>query len=75
MRIGDRVFMVDRYAKRLRCSCKPSEPSQFDGMRGVVTRLHPSVMVHLDGERLPMVFDERDFVLDEPSTVNLTGAE
>ncbi len=76
MRVRDRVVMVDRYAERRRCSCKAPEPSWFDGLRGVVTRLTPTVMVHLDGERLPMVFDERDLVvLEEPSTLNLTGAE
>jgi hypothetical protein len=76
IRIGDRVVMRDRYAQRRKCTCRTPDPSWFDGMRGTVTRLKPSLMVHLENERLPMVFDERDFVLvDVPSSINLTGAE
>ncbi len=74
--IGDPVVLVDRYAARARCHCPKIEPSWFNGMRGVVTRVKPTVMVHLEGERLPMVFDERDLVpVAESSNVNLTGAE
>lgn len=58
---GDRVVMVDRYASRRACTCKPSSPSSFDGMHGRIVSVSP-LMVHLDGERLPMRFDERDFV-------------
>ncbi len=75
MRVGDRVVMVDRYAERRRCSCKTPDPSWFDGMRGVVTRLTPTVMVHLHDERLPMVFDERDLVVVHDDEVSMTGAE
>ncbi len=75
MRIGDRVRMVDRYAQRRQCTCSPPEPSWFDGMRGVVTRLQPTAMVHLQDERLPMVFDLRDFVPDAPESVPMSGAE
>ncbi len=72
--VGDRVIMVDRYAERAKCTCKKLEPSWFDGMRGVITQVEPT-MVHLDGERLPMRFDERDLVCEEPSQVSMTGAE
>ncbi len=71
MRIGDRVEMVDRYRRGGKY-----EPSSFDGLRGVITRLRPTLMVHLDGERLPMAFDARDLVvLGGESSVALTGAE
>lgn len=58
MKVGDRVEMVDRYRSRV-CG----DPSWFDGMRGVITQLRPRVMVHLDNERLPMIFDVRDLVV------------
>ncbi len=72
--MGDPVRMVDRYAARRPCTCKAPEPSSFDGMTGVVTQSEP-LMVLLDGERLPMRFDERDMVPNEPNTTSLTGAE
>ncbi len=58
---NDRVRMVDRYASRRPCTCKTPETSSFDGMVGRVVSLRP-LMIQLDGERLPMRFDERDFV-------------
>lgn len=65
IRIHDRVIMVDRYAARAQCTCKHKtfEPSWFNGLKGVVTRVSPTPMVLLVGERLPMVFDERDLVV------------
>jgi hypothetical protein len=82
LHVGDTVRMVDRYAQRRPCTCKAPEPSWFDGMRGKVTKVDP-LMVHLDGERLPMRFDERDIVRDdekptEPNMsdeISMTGAE
>jgi hypothetical protein len=62
VKVGDRVLLVDTYASRVRRLCGPVEASWFNGLRGVVTRVEPTVMVHLEGERLPMVFDERDIV-------------
>lgn len=61
--VRDRVVMVDRYASRRPCVCKSraTEPSWFDGMKGEVTQVSPYVMVLLDGERLPLRFDARDF--------------
>ncbi len=77
MRVGDRVMMVDRYRSRPSCLCgKIFEPSWFDGMRGVITavKARNGVMVHLQDERLPMVFDERDFVLvDDASSQCMTA--
>lgn len=74
--VGDRVRMVDRFAARQLCKCRTYEPSWFNGMRGKVTQVSP-LMVLLDGERLPMRFDERDMdrVVDEPSEPNMSGAE
>ena len=74
---GDEVVMRDRYAARAPCTCRARHTvSSFDGMRGRVTQTKPYVMVHLDGERLPMRFDERDFDrVGEPSQVSMTGAE
>lgn len=76
LRIGDPVRMVDRYGERRKCTCPAYEPSWFDGMRGKVTKTTP-LMVHLEGERLPMRFDERDIVrADElPTEPNMSGAE
>jgi hypothetical protein len=72
---GDPVVMVDRYAARAACTCKAKhEASSFNGMRGRVTQVMPFVMVHLDGERLPMRFDERDFERVE-SVRHVGGAE
>lgn len=74
--VGDPVKMVDRYASRRPCTCKASQPSSFDGMTGRVVSVSP-LMIQLDGERLPMRFDERDFVRlnVDASSPNLTGAE
>ncbi len=65
LRIGDPVRMVDRYASRRPCTCKAPEPSWLDGMRGKITQLAPTLMVLLDGERLPLRFDERDLVRED----------
>lgn len=72
MRVGDRVEMVDRY----RTTLHKFEPSWFDRLKGRVTQTAPYVMVHIDGERLPLRFDERDLVvIDGPSQPSMTGAE
>lgn len=72
MKVGDAVMMVDRYANRV----AGGERSWFHGMRGKVTAMRPRLMVLLDGERLPMVFDERDIVeIDLASQPSMTGAE
>lgn len=75
--VHDRVVMVDRYAARAVCTCPKVQPSWFDGMTGKVTQVTPYVMVHIDGERLPLRFDERDFdkADDALSSPNMTGAE
>lgn len=73
MRVGDRVRMVDRYAARQLCQCRKIEPSWFDGMTGRITSLTP-MMVHLDNERLPMRFDERDLdLVEEPGPTWVAG--
>ena len=74
IRVGDRVTIVDRYRTRPTCPCglRTLEPSSFDGLRGVVTKADP-LMVHLDGERLPMRFDERDIARDESTPTWVAG--
>lgn len=68
-RVGDPVMMVDKYAERMPCVCRNRDAaiSSFNGMRGEVKAVEP-LMVLFRGDNLPMRFDERDFVLDEPSS-------
>jgi len=77
IRIGTRVIMVDRYAQRRACTCKTPDPSWFDGLTGVVTATtsRGGVMVHLRDERLPMVFDARDFDVIEDEQHMTAGGE
>lgn len=56
--------MVDRYASRTDGGAR----SWFDGMTGEITRIAPTFMVLLDGERLSMVFDRLDFVPLAPTS-------
>lgn len=60
--VGDRVRVVAHW-------------STFVGMGGLVTQVTPWLMVRLDGDKHPLRIEEPSVVLDEPSTVNLTGAE
>ncbi len=69
LRIGDPVMMIDRYAAR----CPGGARSWFHGMRGKVSSLKPYLMVHLEHERLPMVFDERDIIPVEESAQAMTN--
>lgn len=51
-----------------------SEKNSFLGMRGRVTQTEPIIMVHLDGERLPMAFGQSELVAEEESAHH-AGAE
>jgi len=61
MRPGDRVIVHVHW-------------SSFHGQRGVVVSTAP-LMVKLDGDLVAMRFGDREVQLEEPSTVNLSGAE
>ncbi len=62
MKIGDRVIVHARW-------------SSFRGMKGTVTSTRPHLMVHFDDLVYAIRIEEPSVVLDEPSAVNLTGAE
>ncbi len=62
MRLGDRVLVHAQW-------------SSFRGMRGSVTQTHPFLMVRFDDYEHPLRIEEPSVVLDEPSSLNLTGAE
>jgi hypothetical protein len=60
--VEDRVRVVDTYSRRF----PGADRSWFDGMSGRVVALDPPVLVHLDGEPWPMLFDCRDLVREAP---------
>ena len=50
--------------------------SSMRGLSGTVVALHPSVMVVLDGDTVPLRIEPVSLeVQDAPSDLNLTGAE
>ncbi len=61
LRVGDAVAVVAQW-------------SSFCGMKGKVTALAP-LMVLIHGDKYPIRVGEREVVLEEPSDLNLTGAE
>ena len=62
MRIGDAIVFVAQW-------------SSFYGFRGKVVSTAPHLMVLLHGDAMPIRVSEREIARDEPSTLNLTGAE
>lgn len=62
MKVGDPIVFTAQW-------------SSFYGFRGRVVATSPHLMVLLDGDRSSIRVSEREVALDEPSTVNLTGAE
>ncbi len=62
MKPGDRVVVVAHW-------------STFRGMRGRVVATMPHLMILIDDDKYPIRVGTREVVVDEPSTVNMTGAE
>ncbi len=62
MKPGDRVVVVAHW-------------STFRGMRGRVVATSPHLMILIDDDKYPIRVGTREVVVDEPSTVNMTGAE
>ncbi len=62
MKPGDRIIVVAHW-------------SSFRGMKGVVVAMVPPLMVLIDGDKYPIRIEAKSVVIDEPSSLNLTGAE
>ncbi len=62
VRVGDPVIVTAHW-------------SSFRGMRGRVTQTSPHLMILIERDTYPIRVGVREVTVDEPSTVNLTGAE
>jgi hypothetical protein len=55
--------------------CVAAQWSSFYGMKGKVTAIAPHLMILIHGDKYPIRVGEREVVVEEPSELNLTGAE